>query len=277
MVLAGVAHADPTEARVKELETQVARLEQRIRKLEEANAKYAEALDFLQKVYAQQKQQQLDQANDGPPRDAISAVDIADDLQNNQVLGPAGAPVTIVWAFDLADPYSARSVPVIDQLVASYKGKVRVVLKHMVVHPQVATTAHEIACAAGKQRKFGQLWHAHWDKTWDAYVQSRDVAEYDRDRLLAVAKGAGLDIRRLQIDLPACDALVKADIAELTKFKVNATPTFFINGVVIQGAMPKEEFVRVIDEQLAIAERSGIPAAQYYEKAVRGKGTRPAP
>ena len=35
-----------------------------------------------------------------------------------------------------------------------YDGKVRVVFKNMVVHPQVVTRAHLAGCAAGKQGKF---------------------------------------------------------------------------------------------------------------------------
>ena len=78
-------------------------LEARVKKLEESNAKYAEALDFLQKVYGQQKQQQAAQERDDPADDATFAVDIAADLANHQVEGPtSGAYVTIVEAWDFA-------------------------------------------------------------------------------------------------------------------------------------------------------------------------------
>jgi outer membrane murein-binding lipoprotein Lpp len=78
-------------------------LEARVKKLEEANAKYAEALDFLQKVYAQQKQQQQQQERDEPDPAAMFAVDIQQNLAVGMVEGPAtGAPVTIVEAWDFA-------------------------------------------------------------------------------------------------------------------------------------------------------------------------------
>jgi outer membrane murein-binding lipoprotein Lpp len=78
-------------------------LEARVKKLEEQNAKYAEALDFLQKVYAQQKQQQQQQERDEPDPAAMFAVDIQQNLAVGMVEGPAtGAPVTIVEAWDFA-------------------------------------------------------------------------------------------------------------------------------------------------------------------------------
>ena len=78
-------------------------LEARVKKLEEQNAKYAEALDFLQKVYNQQKQAQEAQQRDEPAPDAMFAVDVKPNIEAGLVEGPAsGANVTIVEAWDFA-------------------------------------------------------------------------------------------------------------------------------------------------------------------------------
>lgn len=78
-------------------------LEARVKKLEEQNAKYAEALDFLQKVYNQQKAQQQAQEENEPDPNAVFAVDITQNIKGGLVEGPAtGAPVTIVEAWDFA-------------------------------------------------------------------------------------------------------------------------------------------------------------------------------
>lgn len=75
----------------------------RVKKLEETNAKYAEALEFLQKVYGQQKQQQQQQEREEPDPAAMFAVDISSSIAGGLVEGPAtGAPVTIVEAWDFA-------------------------------------------------------------------------------------------------------------------------------------------------------------------------------
>ncbi len=78
-------------------------LEARVKKLEEQNAKYAEALDFLQKVYNQQKAAQQAQQREEPDPNAVFAVDVKPNIEAGLVEGPAaGAPVTIVEAWDFA-------------------------------------------------------------------------------------------------------------------------------------------------------------------------------
>ena len=78
-------------------------LEARVKKLEEQNAKYAEALDFLQKVYQQQKGQQQQQEREELDPSAMFAVDIQQSVAAGLVEGPAtGTPITIVEAWDFA-------------------------------------------------------------------------------------------------------------------------------------------------------------------------------
>jgi len=91
---------------------------------------------------------------------------------------------------------------------------------------------------------------------------------------VAIAKELGLDTGKLKADMasPACAARVEHDQQQMTRFHINSTPTFFINGKVITGALPKDELKRLVDDQLAIVARSGVPAAQYYGKVVVGAG-----
>ena len=77
-------------------------VEARLRRLEDNYAKYAEALDFLGKVYAQQKAQQQQQEQSEPDPTAVFAVNIADNVKLGMVEGPTGASVTIVEAWDFA-------------------------------------------------------------------------------------------------------------------------------------------------------------------------------
>jgi len=77
-------------------------LEARVRKLEESYAKNAEALDFLGKVYQQQKQQEKQQARAQHDPKAVFAVNIEQSLKMGLVEGNPDAVVTIVEAFDFA-------------------------------------------------------------------------------------------------------------------------------------------------------------------------------
>ena len=86
-------------------------LEARVKKLEEQNAKYAEALEFLQKVYGQQKQQQQAQEEKSRDPTAVFAVDIAPSIKGGLVEGPAtGAPSQSSRPGTLLDPTARGSV-----------------------------------------------------------------------------------------------------------------------------------------------------------------------
>jgi protein-disulfide isomerase len=251
------------------------KLEERVARLEAAHARDAEALDFLNKVYTQQKAQQQAQEAEEPADDAMFAVNIAEDLKAGQVDGPATAPVTIIKAFDFACPYCQRVSSTMDELVQDYGGKVRVVYVNMVVHPP-ARTAHLASCAAAKQGRYLAFKAAFWEKGFGPYSASggKDPSTLGEDNILAITKDLGLDTAKLKADMnsPACEARIRGDMEELEKFHVNATPTFFINGKHVGGALAKAEFKKIIDEQLKIAEASGVPGAEYYEKVVFARG-----
>jgi hypothetical protein len=77
-------------------------VEDRLARLEDKFASYGEALDFLAKVYAQQKQQQQEQERSVPAPDAVFAVDISQDLKLGAIEGSPSALVTIIEAWDFA-------------------------------------------------------------------------------------------------------------------------------------------------------------------------------
>jgi protein-disulfide isomerase len=150
------------------------------------------------------------------------------------------------------------------------------VFKNMVVHPQYVTDAQNAGCAAAKQGKFVEFKKAFWDKAFGPYAAQHDPSKLGVDNIMAIAKDIGLDTAKLKADMdgPDCKALVQADMAELAKFRVGSTPSFFINGKVVTGAVPKEAFKQVIDEKLKIAEASGVSGASYYDKEIMEKGVK---
>jgi hypothetical protein len=70
----------------------------------------------------------------------------------------------------------------------------------------------------------------------------------------------------------ACDEYIKADIAQLTTFRVNSTPTFYINGRYSAGARDGDVFAQQIDAAADEVKKSGVPAAKYYSDVVMAKG-----
>jgi protein-disulfide isomerase len=161
-------------------------------------------------------------------------------------------------------------------VVKEYDGKVRVVLKHMVVHPDAVQQGHLAACAAAKQGKFVQFYKAWWEKAFKPYSESRGQNRegMTEDGLLKWAAELGIDTAKLKADMagPECAKVLEADMAELGKFRVSGTPAFFINGQFIGGGIPKEYFKKIIDAKLAEVAKSGVAPNDYYDKVIMVKG-----
>lgn len=271
----GQTPPEPEKAPVKHTGT----LEERVAALEARLDKSAEALNALDQAYAaqkaQMKEQQEEQEKNTPAPDGIFAVDISDNIKAGQVEGPMDAPVTIVDAFDFACPYCRKVSTTLEELVKEYDGKVRVVYKDMIVHPQVATEAHMASCAAAKQGKYLPFKHALWEKGFDPYFQGRDPSKLGKDNLLVIANDVGLDVEKLKTDMASkeCQDHMNVDKAELVgKFNVNSTPTLYINGTVVPGALPKETFKELIDQKLKLVADSGVKPGEYYDKEIMAKG-----
>ena len=250
-------------------------VEQQLARLQDVHDHNAEVMDVINRQFAQQKAQQAEQERNEPAADARFAVNVADDIAAGQVDGPATAPVTIIKAFDFACPYCRQVSPTMEELVKEYGGKVRVVYANLLVHPP-ARPAHLASCAAAKQGKYMQFKDAFWDKGFGPYAasQGQDPSSLGEANIMKIAEGLGLDTGKLKADMTGADCArrMDQDMREMQKFHVAATPTFFVNGKFVDGARPKDEFKRLIDEELKKVESSGVPAAEYYDKVVVAKG-----
>jgi protein-disulfide isomerase len=175
---------------------------------------------------------------------AGSAPEAKVEVGNAPVLGPKNAPVTIVVWSDFQCPYCGKVEPTLLQLRDEYKGKIRIAWKNQPLsfHPN-AMPAAEAAMAANEQGKF---WEFH-----DALFKRQNElgpALYDQ-----VAKQLGLDMDRFHASLEAHKhaSQIKADMAAGSALGADGTPTFFINGKKLVGAMPIDSFKQVIDAELA--------------------------
>ncbi len=75
-------------------------VDQQLARLQDAYDRNAEAVEFLNQVYAQQKAQQAERERDEPDPDAVFAVAIDSDLKLGMIEGSPQAPVTIIEAWD---------------------------------------------------------------------------------------------------------------------------------------------------------------------------------
>jgi protein-disulfide isomerase len=102
------------------------------------------------------------------------------------------------------------------------------------------------AIAAEAARNPATFWEYH-DKLF------ANQERLEPDDLSRYARELGLDLARFEKDRsdPGLKAKVQADMAEATALGIKSTPTFFINGRIVRGAMPFETFATIIDVELA--------------------------
>ncbi len=199
-------------------------------------------------------------------------------VDNDAFDGPADAKVTVVKAYDYACPYCERVRPTMDDLRKKYGNDLRVVSKQLVVHPTTAMSGALAFCAAAKQGKAKEMDAGIWEKSFKARKFDPDKCwetEAGCPTLNEIAQELKLDLGKLKNDMKACTTVVQTDMRDLQKFGVGATPSFFINGRFVSGAVPIDNFVTVIDEELKKANariQQGTPAAQYYQQWVVDKG-----
>ena len=198
--------------------------------------------------------------------------------------GPADAKVTLVKAYDYACPYCERVGDTMDELRKKYGNDLRVVYKQFVVHPQVATAGALAVCAANKQQKFKEMDKLIWEKGFKGRQFDKDgeggqkcwEAAAGCPIVVGFATELGLNVDKFKADMKGeCQQFIQKDMRDLSVFGVGATPSFFVNGRFMSGAMPIDNFTALIDEELKKANeriQQGTPAAQYYQQWVMDKG-----
>ena len=181
------------------------------------------------------------QAAAPPANDKVYKVEAGDAPS----VGPRTAPVQIVEFSDFQCPYCGRVVPTVKQIEEKYGSKVRLSFRNYPLpFHQHAELAAEAALAAKAQGKF---WEMH-DKLF-ANQQALDRASLEK-----YAAEIGLDVATFKADLDA--GKFKAQITKDTLYANGldsgavSTPTFFINGHKITGALPLESFSELIDREL---------------------------
>jgi protein-disulfide isomerase len=132
--------------------------------------------------------------------------------------------------------------------MSEYQGKVRMVFKDLPlpIHA-LARPAHEAARCAGAQGRY-----------WDYHARLfAEQPRFEREHLVRYAVDLGLDRDRFVacLDGRHFAAAVQADVEQARALGITGTPTFLINGRVLVGAHPVENFRIVIGDALRRLER----------------------
>lgn len=166
-------------------------------------------------------------------------------LDGSPARGPEDARVTIVEFSDFQCPFCARADKTMRRLKEERGGVVRMVFKHLPldsVHPK-ARPAAMAAMAAGEQGKF-------WEYRDILFERQGEWANGDAGKKFAEYAGElGLDVEKFKADLSNDEyrERVEKDMELAKKLGARATPTFFVNGVRVEGAMDLDYFNELID------------------------------
>jgi protein-disulfide isomerase len=157
-------------------------------------------------------------------------------------LGDAKAPVTIFEFASMSCPHCAAFEQNVFPMVRSKyidTGKVRFVFREFPLDIKAAAASMLARCIANgdAEKFFGAI---------DTMFKQQDVLmTQTKESLQRIGKGAGMDDQGAEAcvkDQALLDKLSADEKFAEQELKVDATPTFFINGEMVKGAMSFEEF-----------------------------------
>jgi protein-disulfide isomerase len=158
--------------------------------------------------------------------------------------GPANAPITIIEFADFECPFCYKVEPTILNLQKRYNGQIRWVFKYLPLEfHKNAMPAAQAAAAAHQQGKF-------WEFAKTLFENQDKLG----DKLYTdTAKSLKLDMKKFNADRASATtkANIAQDLTDAASVDARGTPYFLINGEVISGALPEDEFTKIIDKQLA--------------------------
>ena len=165
-------------------------------------------------------------------------------LDNAPRRGPQDAPVVIVEFADYECPYCQRIHPDLKKLQVEFPGKVSLAFKDfpLPMHPHAEKAAEAARCAEEQ----GQFWNFH-----DMLFENQQKLELAQ--LKEYASALKLDSARFDTCLDAGEqaAAVKKDLAQGQRLGLTGTPSFFINGHFLSGAVKYSTLREIVEQQLA--------------------------
>jgi protein-disulfide isomerase len=176
----------------------------------------------------------------------LEPVRVAVDASTSPGRGPATAPVTIVEFSDFECSYCLSLSKTLADLTHQYGDKVRLVYRNFPldrIHPNAMKAAEVAACATEQ------------DKFWEMHDQLFKGGALSEVEILKRAGDAGVKSDELNACLAAGRGTerVRADVKDGQALSISSTPSFFINGRPLRGAVPRDEILKVVDQELAAA------------------------
>jgi protein-disulfide isomerase len=177
------------------------------------------------------------------------------ELTDRPFQGNVDAKVVVVEYSDYQCPFCSRAYSELEtRIVADYGDRVKLVFKHLPlesIHPWAKKAAIAASCA------YVQKPELFWEMHSRFFVNQKSIqADTLRDTVEEYGREIGLDQQELMacFDEEKTKAVVEADMGEASSLGLRSTPSFLINGVLLAGAVPYEQFSSYLDLALEEAE-----------------------
>ena len=166
--------------------------------------------------------------------------------------GPATSPLLIVAFSDFQCPYCVRAFRDLRDLIHDHPD-IRLVFRHFPLDPScnghVTRSVHPNACLAAIAAECA----AQQDRFWEYHDLLFENNEHlERESLFGYARDLHLDIPtfRTCLDEPATRTRIGADVEAGARMGVASTPTLFINGRAVEGALerPYYDYALIIEQ-----------------------------
>jgi protein-disulfide isomerase len=172
------------------------------------------------------------------------------------ILGDPKAPVTVISYADYQCPFCHRFFSTTEQAVRENyvkAGKVKIVSRNF----QFLGAESELAAQAAEcAKEQGKFWIYH-DSIYNAEIKDNkeNNGNLNRDLFLQLAKDGGLDTGKFTscYDSGKYADSIRQQTQDAASLGINSTPTIFVNGQIVKGALPYDQFQVIIENALKTA------------------------
>jgi protein-disulfide isomerase len=168
-------------------------------------------------------------------------------------LGPAEAPVKVIEFADYECPYCAKVHPFVLKLHEEFPNEVGIYYKDMPLpmHSRAQKAAEAARCA----REENKFWEYHDKLFSERKLEPEQLRQFARDLKMDESKFEKC------LDTGAQAGAVKKDLTEGQQLGLTGTPSFFINGRFVSGAVDYPTLRDIVRQQVTLAKSGPATAA----------------
>lgn len=145
-------------------------------------------------------------------------------------MGPPEAKVTLVEFMDPECESCREFAPLVKSIMKDYEGKIQLVIRYAAFHPNAPMMVKILEAS----RNQGKYWEV-LDTLFKYQPQWGDHHNPNPDLVWKYLPEAGVDIEKIKAEMnnPEFQKIIDTDMEDVKKLGVRYTPTFYVNGKIL--------------------------------------------